>query len=112
MDSVHSRRFCALVEQQVTQLFQKSFFHTSPIGFTFWTTAYPFDVIKSHLQAGTAHPSHGKFHNIATCASYIWKTEGWNGFWKGYRTCIMRSIPANALALLAYEYAKRILVIL
>jgi solute carrier family 25 carnitine/acylcarnitine transporter 20/29 len=68
---------------------------------TFWTISFPADVIKNRLMT---RPSQNALYNtIPECARYIWKTEGWRGFYRGFVPCFLRSFPTNAAAIFVFE---------
>jgi len=75
-------------------------------GISYWTSIYPLDVIKSKLQSQSYSPSERLYRGIIDCASKIWRTEGWRGFWKGYSVCLFRSFPTNAAGFFSYEWCK------
>lgn len=71
----------------------------------FWITAYPSDVIKSYLLADDKF--NGSFKSWKAAAKEIYQTRGLKGFTKGFVPSILRSFPANAAALAAFESVLR-----
>lgn len=71
----------------------------------FWVTAYPSDVVKSYLLANDKFDGSFKSWRLAT--KEIYQTKGWRGFTKGFVPSILRSFPANAAALAAFEAVLR-----
>lgn len=71
----------------------------------FWITAYPSDVIKSYLLANEKF--NGSFKSWKWAAKEIYQTRGLKGFTKGFVPSILRSFPANAAALAAFESVLR-----
>lgn len=78
-------------------------------GMAFWTSVYPFDVIKSSLQADTVNKTSRKYGGVVHCAKTIFANEGFRGFYKGFKACLIRSFPVNACSFLAYEHARKYL---
>eukprot|EP01121_Diplochlamys_sp_Union-15-3_P001546 TRINITY_DN11333_c0_g1_i1.p1 TRINITY_DN11333_c0_g1~~TRINITY_DN11333_c0_g1_i1.p1 ORF type:complete len:297 (-),score=41.39 TRINITY_DN11333_c0_g1_i1:1-891(-) len=78
-------------------------------GLGFWTSIYPIDVVKSIMQAEPSDPKSRRYKNMWDCAYRFYSKEGLRGFWKGYLTCAIRSIPTNACGFLAYEFGRNIL---
>eukprot|EP01120_Amphizonella_sp_Union-15-10_P006798 TRINITY_DN2236_c0_g1_i3.p1 TRINITY_DN2236_c0_g1~~TRINITY_DN2236_c0_g1_i3.p1 ORF type:complete len:226 (+),score=18.13 TRINITY_DN2236_c0_g1_i3:307-984(+) len=78
-------------------------------GVAFWTFIYPIDVVKSLMQTDHPRSCDRKYKSMLDCIRKVYSSEGFRGFWKGYGVCVLRSVPTNAFAFLAYEYAKDIL---
>ncbi|PVU96099.1 hypothetical protein BB561_001385 [Smittium simulii] len=70
---------------------------------TFWTLVFPFDVVKNRYMTdnGTKYPS------IRYTISYIYKTEGIGGFFKGFVPSFIRSFPTNACAVFVWDTTMR-----
>ena len=51
--------------------------------------------------------SQKKFPRWIDAAKYIYNQQGWRGFTRGFGPSILRSFPANAAALAAFEAAMR-----
>lgn len=73
--------------------------------FGFWTTAYPSDVIKQVVLCNDKYD--GTFRSWKLAAKDIWRTKGYRGFFKGFVPSFLRSFPANAAALAAFEFVLR-----
>jgi solute carrier family 25 carnitine/acylcarnitine transporter 20/29 len=77
-------------------------------GYMCWQFSYPQDVLKTHLQL--AKNNHYKTllydGGIIDCFKYVYKKDGFYGFWKGYLPCTLRAIVANGVLFLTYENAK------
>lgn len=72
----------------------------------FWTFAYPADVIKKVVMTDSL--TNPKFKSWAAAAKFIYKERGGvPAFFKGFVPSILRSFPANAAALAAFEFALR-----
>jgi hypothetical protein len=73
---------------------------------------YPLDVLKTRIQSfpvGVAVPVWGARHpwipdgGMWNVSKFVWKTEGWRGFWKGVWPCLLPAFPANAVGFVIYE---------
>jgi len=62
----------------------------------------PFDVIKTRLQA-KRQKGEVAHSGIRSCASHIWKTEGFSAFFKGAGARVCRSSPQFGVTLFVYE---------
>lgn len=76
-------------------------------GMMYWATTYPFDVVKSTMQADSTVVSERKFKGLADTFGKIYKAEGYAGFFKGLAPCMIRSFPANAICFLLYEMTRK-----
>lgn len=72
----------------------------------FWISAYPSDVVKSYLLANDKFK--GSLSSWKDAAKEIYQTRGPRGFVKGFVPSILRSFPANAAALAAFEAVLRL----
>lgn len=77
-------------------------------GYVLWSAIYPIDIIKSKLQTDHLDKSKRVFSSAIDCVQKTWKTQGLNGFYKGFSACILRAGPANAATFIAYETAMNI----
>jgi len=75
-------------------------------GFFFWTSMYPFDVIKSAIQADSTDPKQRKYHGLVDTFQKLYKEGGAKRFTKGYSACIARALPANAVLLATAAQVK------
>lgn len=68
----------------------------------------PFDVIKTLLQTrGVTEVEEARqLKGIRDTASYIWRTRGWQGFFRGVRPRIVANMPSTAICWTVYEMAK------
>jgi solute carrier family 25 (mitochondrial carnitine/acylcarnitine transporter), member 20/29 len=74
-------------------------------GTSFWLACYPVDVVKNRMQTAP----YGRYRSMAHCIDDMWHTEGLRAFGRGFVPCIVRSVPANAAAFLAFETAMSVL---
>lgn len=73
--------------------------------FGFWTTAYPSDVVKQVVLTNDKYG--GDFKSWGIAIKDIYTQRGIRGFFKGFVPSILRSFPANAAALAAFEFVLR-----
>ncbi|CAG2102281.1 unnamed protein product [Medioppia subpectinata] len=73
-------------------------------GVCFWTSMFPFDVIKSRVQIGS-----GAVPKMASVFVDIVRTEGFRGLYSGLWPTLLRAFPTHAALFLAYEYSKQTL---
>lgn len=77
-------------------------------GAFFWATTYPFDVIKSVMQADKLHaPENGT--NVFQVAKSIYAKRGLSAFAKGFAPTMLRSLPVNGATFATFEVAMRLL---
>lgn len=82
----------------------------------FWLTAYPSDLIKQRLMAdplgGSLADGTPTYHRgaggWAQAAADVAGHGSWRGFWRGFAPCFLRAFPANATAMLVFEWAMRL----
>ena len=41
---------------------------------------------------------------VINCGKHIYKTEGWQGFWRGFSACAVRAVVANSFMFATYEH--------
>jgi len=70
---------------------------------TAWLVGYPFDLIKTRIQAGTGDGV------ISTAKDLVKEANGrWiYGLYRGFGLKLLRSIPASAIGFLTYETAAK-----
>jgi len=78
-------------------------------GTAYWICAFPFDVVKSSIQADSPAPSQRRYHGIIDTFKKVHAADGFRGFWKGFTPCIIRSFPANAVCFFGYEYTRKLI---
>ena len=74
----------------------------------FWTVAYPSDVVKQRIMTDPLGPDR-KFPRWRDAAKAVYRESGWKGYFRGFVPCFLRAFPANAMALVAFEAAMRML---
>ncbi|KAK6464237.1 mitochondrial carrier protein [Scheffersomyces coipomensis] len=75
----------------------------------FWIFAYPADVVKQTIMTDSPIRSEKKFPRWIDAVKHIHKERGLKGFTRGFGPSILRSFPANAAALAAFEASMRFL---
>lgn len=73
-----------------------------------WLSTYPFDVIKTRIQA---HPLSSKSYirsiDTLQCGINIVREEGCGVLWRGTWATVLRAFPTNAVIFLAYSWTMR-----
>ncbi|KAH9578076.1 Mitochondrial substrate/solute carrier [Trypanosoma melophagium] len=72
-------------------------------GTLFWLSNYPFDYVKTQVQAGDGQ------HRMSEVFYATYKRGGIRVFYKGLSACLLRAIPANASVWLGIEWTTRIM---
>lgn len=76
---------------------------------------YPHEVLRTRLQTQTAAPRSDlgrldklsvTYTGVASAAASIAKHDGLLGFYRGFGTNLIRTVPASAITLLSYEWLK------
>lgn len=75
----------------------------------FWIFAYPADVVKQVVMTDSPIRAEKKFPRWIDAVKYIYRERGLKGFTRGFGPSILRSFPANAAALAAFEAVMRFL---
>lgn len=75
----------------------------------FWIFAYPADVVKQTIMTDSPFKQDKKFHKYTDAVKFIYREKGLAGFTRGFGPSILRSFPANAAALAAFEAVMRFL---
>lgn len=73
--------------------------------FGFWTTAYASDVVKQVVLCD--EKCDGSFKSWRNTVRDIYQKQGIKGFYRGFMPSFLRSFPANAAALAAFEFVLR-----
>jgi solute carrier family 25 carnitine/acylcarnitine transporter 20/29 len=77
-------------------------------GLCYWLSCYPIDVVKNRIQAAPdlAVPV---YKNMRDAFRHVYRVDGVRGFFVGFSAAAVRSLPANAAAFTAFEFAMRLL---
>jgi len=86
-------------------------------GLMSWSSTMPLDVVKSRLQSdspvGPASSGTGRtaarYTGVVDCAVRSWRAEGVSVFFRGLTVTCMRAFPTNAVILVVYVNALRLL---
>ena len=82
-------------------------------GLMSWSSTMPLDVVKSRLQSDNPVDRSGRaaarYSGVVDCALYSWRTEGVAVFFRGLTVTCMRAFPTNAVVLVVYVNALRLL---
>lgn len=73
-------------------------------GVLYWLLFFPFDVVKSSMQADNLVKSNRKFSSTIQCFQKLYQEGGISRFYKGFSPCLLRAIPANAVLLYTNSY--------
>ncbi|CAG98589.1 uncharacterized protein KLLA0_F17864g [Kluyveromyces lactis] len=77
-------------------------------GAFFWAMTYPFDVVKSVMQADKlVNPAYGT--NVVQVAKNIYRERGLRAFTKGFMPTMLRSLPVNGATFAAFEVTMQML---
>lgn len=68
-------------------------------GIMYWLPSYPWDIIKTRMQA----ESFGIWPSMLWVAKQILSESGVNGFFRGLSPCLLWAIPVNAAVFLGFE---------
>lgn len=75
-----------------------------------WLSSYPFDVIKTKIQAQNIDSSKTKLYKgTISCFTESIKQEGWRVLFRGMNATIIRAFPTNAVIFLFYSSSLRAL---
>jgi solute carrier family 25 carnitine/acylcarnitine transporter 20/29 len=61
--------------------------------------------IKTRLQTQNVHAV-DRCRGVWDCGLQLYRTRGAAALWRGFGPCMARSVPANAVAFLAFEKAR------
>ncbi|KAH9626661.1 hypothetical protein KSS87_014576 [Heliosperma pusillum] len=75
-------------------------------GIASWSTVLPLDVAKTMIQT---NPDHKFTRNPFTLLRLVYRQAGLRGCYAGLGPTIMRAFPANAAAVVTWEFAMKFL---
>jgi solute carrier family 25 carnitine/acylcarnitine transporter 20/29 len=76
-------------------------------GIGLWLLTFPFDVVKSRIQADDS--ANRKYKNILSTFRIIHRDNGIGGFFKGLAPCLVRAPLVNGLTFLTFERVSKLL---
>lgn len=86
----------------------KACFFGGLAGAFFWAMTYPFDVVKSVMQADKLkNPVYGR--DVFQVATAIYRERGARAFTQGFMPTMLRSLPVNGATFAAFEVTMRLL---
>lgn len=71
-------------------------------GTIYWMTIYPIDLVKNNIQVDKLNKP--IYSNSCDCVKKIYFKDGFNGFYKGFTPCVLRSIPVHIAMFSTYKY--------
>jgi len=74
-------------------------------GILLWTSAFPFDVVKTRIQ--TDNMAVPQYKGMMDAFRKTYQTGGISAFYKGYIPCFFRAIPVNGIVFMLYEFLHR-----
>lgn len=74
-------------------------------GILLWTSAFPFDVIKTRIQ--TDNLKTPQYSSMKDAFVKTYQAQGIKAFYKGYIPCFFRAIPVNGIVFMLYEFLHR-----
>ncbi|GAA5965951.1 hypothetical protein JCM3765_004129 [Sporobolomyces pararoseus] len=69
------------------------------------TTAYPLDIVRRRMQVGGTGGGGGFWQT----GNFIFKTQGWRGFFVGLSIGYLKVVPMNAVSFSSWVFMKRVL---
>lgn len=73
-----------------------------------WISTFPFDVVKSRLQADGNHGNY-RYSGLVDCAVKSYRAEGVGVFTRGLLPTVVRAFPSNAAIFYVYSFCLKIL---
>ncbi|KAL3490560.1 mitochondrial carrier domain-containing protein [Aspergillus germanicus] len=77
-------------------------------GLVLWTVNYPFDVVKSKMQAD-GFGQYQRYPRMRDAVRETWRESGWRGFWRGLGPTLMRAVPVSAGTFVVVEMVRGII---
>ena len=71
----------------------------------YWTANFPFDTVKSIVQAQAPEQR----QSMARVAAALYRLKGVRGFYHGWLMTVLKALPANAALFVIYETSTRML---
>ncbi|KAL4794764.1 mitochondrial carrier domain-containing protein [Aspergillus venezuelensis] len=77
-------------------------------GLVLWSVNYPFDVVKSKMQAD-GFGSQRVYSNMRDVVRQTWNLHGLNGFYRGLGPTLARAVPVSAGTFVVVEMVRKVL---
>lgn len=71
-------------------------------GLVLWSVNYPFDVVKSKMQADGFGVADKRYVNMRDVVRRTWKVEGVRGFFRGLGPTLFRAVPVSGGTFVVY----------
>ncbi|KAH8430023.1 uncharacterized protein LDX57_007694 [Aspergillus melleus] len=71
-----------------------------------WAMNYPFDVVKSTMQAD-GFGAQRRYRGMGDAVRHIWRVDGWRGFFRGLGPTLGRAVPVSAGTFLVVEAVRK-----
>jgi solute carrier family 25 carnitine/acylcarnitine transporter 20/29 len=75
-------------------------------GASFWTISFPFDVIKSKMQADVLYKPDRMYPTVTQSIKTIHRTSGIRGFYSGFSAGLFRTCVISGLSFLVYDRVR------
>lgn len=70
---------------------------------------YPHEILRTRMQLKSDLPNSVQ-HKLVPLIKTTYRTEGFRGFYSGFTTNLVRTVPASAIALVSFEYVRNHLI--
>ncbi|KAL2834273.1 mitochondrial carrier domain-containing protein [Aspergillus cavernicola] len=77
-------------------------------GLVLWTANYPFDVVKSKMQADGFGERDRVYKNLWDVVRKTWRGDGWKGFWRGLGPTLVRAVPVSGGTFVVVEMVRKV----
>ncbi|KAL4947997.1 mitochondrial carrier domain-containing protein [Aspergillus filifer] len=77
-------------------------------GLVLWSVNYPFDVVKSKMQAD-GFGSQRVYRNMRDVVRQTWAADGVNGFYRGLGPTLLRAVPVSAGTFIVVEVVRKVI---
>ncbi|KAK9720083.1 hypothetical protein K7432_004345 [Basidiobolus ranarum] len=78
-------------------------------GICAWVSTYPFDVVKTKIQADLAGNDKPRYRGVMDCMVKCYREEGISILFRGLNATILRAFPLNAATFFVYAQSMRML---
>ncbi|ORY02644.1 mitochondrial carrier, partial [Basidiobolus meristosporus CBS 931.73] len=78
-------------------------------GICAWVSTYPFDVVKTKIQADVTNNATPRYRGVVDCIIKCYREEGISVLFRGMNATILRAFPLNATTFFVYTQSMRLL---